>query len=182
MRPNSWDKFSHLSDIWLNLYVDKKLPLEHIAALGFGADQATIRRYLISAGVKMRPCNVTIFHKYISPSAGQLRLRGAWELAYAQVLDIWFRGGLISSWSYETKKVPLTVTGKWYLPDFVVTQKCGNHVIHEVKGYLWEKSAAKLAEVRSLGVPIVLVTGRILSCLCAHYRIPFAVKTYRANV
>ena len=176
MRPNSWDKFHHLSDDWAKLYINMKMPMEIIAAQGAGADYATIRRYLINAGVKMRPSNVIQRHPYNSPVAGLITVRGAWELAYAKVLDFWTKEQVIAGWSYESEKVPLIESGKWYLPDFVVIPKTGKPRFHEVKGYLWQKSAAKIAEVRSNGIPIVLITGRILACLCAHYRIPFATR------
>jgi len=176
MRANSWDKFTHLRENWVSMYVDKKLPLESIAAHSSGINNSTIRRYLINSGVKMRPSNVVPIHNYDSPVAGHIKVRGAWELAYAKVLDIWTEEQVIAGWSHESEKVPLSETGKWYLPDFVVVPKSGKPSFHEVKGYLWQKSAAKIAEVRSNGIPIVLITGRILAHICAHYRIPFATR------
>jgi len=176
MRPNSWDQFSQFTELWIRLYLNDKLPFDQIAALGFGADSSTIHRYIRNAGVQIRRCNVVQFHGHISPIAGQLKLRGAWERAYAQVLDRWYEEKLIEGWSYESDKVPLEHSGKWYLPDFVIRQRSGTKVFHEVKGFCRPKSAAKIAEARASGAHVVLVTGSLLTSLCNHYKIPFSTK------
>lgn len=169
MRKNSWNRFDSLLPGWVEDYLNKKLSLKQIAASS-GVDYATVRRYLLESGVALRADSSVQTYQHVSPCAGEICVRGTWELAYAKILDAWIAAGLIRSWSYESCRISTSgKVGSWYEPDFKVVAIDGSIVFHEVKGYLRTRAMAKIAAARSCGNRVVLITGKILSALCSHY-------------
>lgn len=73
--------------------------------------------------------------------------RSAWEANYARYLQFLLERGEIASWLHEPDVFWFegikrgTVS---YLPDFKVTENCGEVVYHEVKGWMDSRSKTKL--------------------------------------
>lgn len=168
MRKNNWNQYDHHTAEWIRLYQEERFSLKRIAAQ-FGADYATIRRYLIENGIPLRADSSVAVYTHVSPCAGEVRVRGTWEAAYCNILDSWFANGRISGWSYENEKILLPRQfGSWYLPDFKVHQLDGGVVFHEIKGWLRERAMAKMTAARNAGHAVVLITGPLLNQLCRH--------------
>jgi hypothetical protein len=177
MRKNSWNRFDHRFEDMRRMYVDEKLSHKLVAKV-IGANPATVLRYLRQNGVAIRPDSSVPVYEHVSPCAGKIVVRGTWELCYAKILDIWFGAGRIAGWQYESERIDTSAhgAGRHYRPDFKVLQKEGPHAFHEVKGYLREHSARKLAAARATGARIVVVRGKLLQAICDHYGIPIETK------
>lgn len=131
-----------------------------------GVTGSTILNRLSRMGVKIRTWVAK--YDYCSPCAGDIRVNGTWELAYAKILDMMFISGVIQRWEYEPDKIPVC-DGKHYIPDFKVFHKSGGFSYHEIKGKLWKASAEKIASARENGHNVVLLRRSVLSSLFKHY-------------
>lgn len=121
---------------------------------------------LAKAGVSIRKWVKK--YEYSSPSAGQIKVNGTWELAYAEILDRMYSAGLIKKWEYEADRLPVC-GGRKYIPDFKIFHNQGGHSYHEIKGKLWNRSAEKIASARDVGHNIVLLRRKLLRPIFIHY-------------
>lgn len=131
-------------------------------AYKIGVSKKLILRRLKQAGVGSVEIRVHAkWYEHLSPSAGAVRLRGTWELAYAKFLDILVVNKSIKAWRYEPDKIKLE-NGRHYIPDFLVTSNDGVDSYHEVKGRLTALSAEKVSLARESGCHVVLVRRALL--------------------
>lgn len=77
--------------------------------------------------------------------------RSKWEANYARYLQWLQEHGEIQSWGHEPKtfwfeKIKRGVRS--YLPDFLVVEKDGREVYHEIKGWLDAKSKTKIKRMK----------------------------------
>jgi hypothetical protein len=86
--------------------------------------------------------------------------RSRWEANYARYLE-WLRSqGEVSAWEHEPETFwfeKIKRGCRSYLPDFRVTEKCGNVVYHEVKGWMDDRSKTKIKRMAIYHPHITLV-------------------------
>ena len=78
---------------------------------------------------------------------GGMYFRSRWEANYARYLNWLKEQGEIKNWEYEPETFVFhgaTRGALSYTPDFVITEKDGAVVYHEVKGWMDSKSKTKL--------------------------------------
>jgi hypothetical protein len=76
--------------------------------------------------------------------------RSRWEANYARYLNFLITQGSIQSWEYEPKTFLFEGVTRGvisYTPDFLVTETDGSTAWHEVKGWMDDKSKARLARM-----------------------------------
>jgi hypothetical protein len=91
--------------------------------------------------------------------------RSSWEANYARYLN-WLKGqGQIRDWQYEAKvfTFPIKRGTTEYRPDFLVTESDGTVTIHEVKGYMDDKSRVRLDRMKRYypDVKILLIDSSV---------------------
>lgn len=78
---------------------------------------------------------------------GDCYFRSAWEANYARYLNFLLQKGEITAWEYEPKTFifhGVTRGALTYTPDFLITEKDGRCVWHEVKGWMTSESKTRL--------------------------------------
>lgn len=76
--------------------------------------------------------------------------RSRWEANWARYLNLLIARGNISKWEYEPKVfefVGIKRGSRTYTPDFRITRPDGSTEWHEVKGYMDQRSATKIARM-----------------------------------
>ena len=174
---NGWMVSADLDQKEIKALYDSGWTIPRIAKqfnVGFG----TARRHLVKAGTEFRPVSSVPVYIHKSPCAGVIRVRGSWEMYYAQILDVWYLENRISGWSYESQRIPVDSVGagRYYLPDFRVSNNDGGIVFHEIKGVLRDLSARKIESARNSGFHIILIRQKLLYALCRHYRLPITAS------
>lgn len=98
---------------------------------------------------------VSIKRKYISSLNQVCCLDSNYEYNYALYLDYLYDNGEIAGWVRNTTKFgfsePIEIRGKKHLsyrPDFIVFLPNGTYAIHEVKGWMNERSTAVLEQFK----------------------------------
>jgi transposase-like protein len=176
MRKNSWDRFHDIFPEMVRLYINEKKSIKLVSVI-LGVNSATVLRYLKNGGIEVRADSSVPVYLHESPFAGEVCVRGTWELSYAKILDIWALSGAIKSWEYESEKIDTKRfgIGDHYIPDFSVVQNTGKIVLHEVKGFFRDHSRKKFNAVRNSGRDIVLVRGALLKAYCDQYGIDIGI-------
>lgn len=86
--------------------------------------------------------------------------RSAWEANYARYLE-WLKGrGLIVSWKHEPETFWFEAIKRGcrsYLPDFVVVERDGSFVYHEVKGWMDDRSKTKIKRMAKYHPAVKLI-------------------------
>lgn len=84
------------------------------------------------------------------PDLGDMYFRSAWEANYARYLN-WLKSlGEIRDWRYEPKTFEFSTIkrgNRFYTPDFEVTERSGNVLYHELKGWMDHDSRTKLTRM-----------------------------------
>jgi hypothetical protein len=74
-------------------------------------------------------------------------VRSSWEHNYVLYLNLLIAQGVVTSWQYECTTFELSIegrVGRFYTPDFRVVFPDGSVEYHEVKGYMDDRSKAKI--------------------------------------
>lgn len=79
------------------------------------------------------------------PTRGMNKL----EAAYAQLLEVERKAGLLLRWDYEPERLKLA-EGSYYTPDFRVQLADGTIEFHETKGFMREAAAVRLKAASAL--------------------------------
>ncbi len=90
---------------------------------------------------------------------GDMYFRSSWEANYARYLNLLKRAGEIIEWSYEPQTFEfkgIKRGSRFYTPDFLITERNGTQVFHEVKGYMDSRSATKLKRMKKYH-PLIVV-------------------------
>ncbi len=94
---------------------------------------------------------------------GDVYYRSGWEANYARYLNFLVTQKQIIQWEYEPKTFVFEGVTRGvltYTPDFLVTEKDGSTVWHEVKGWMDAKSKAKLKRMAKFYPDeVILVVG-----------------------
>lgn len=99
--------------------------------------------------------------------------RSRWEANYARVLELQKNDGFIKDWAHEPQR--FFGHGEWkgtcYLPDFLVTKNDWSTEYHEVKGWMCERSTAKIKMMRECFPDhlLVVITKREYDIVKNHY-------------
>lgn len=95
---------------------------------------------------RMPRSNTPTYHSGTREDLG-IYVRSRWEANYARYLN-WLKSlGEIRDWKYEPDTfefADIKRGTRFYTPDFKITEKNGETVYHEVKGWLDQRSATKL--------------------------------------
>lgn len=78
-------------------------------------------------------------------------VRSSWEANWARYLNFLKKHGEIQDWAYEPETfefVGIKRGSKFYTPDFLVVEKDGSRVYHEIKGYMDAQSKTKLRRMK----------------------------------
>lgn len=94
-------------------------------------------------------------NRFTCQQGREFQLRSSWERVVAEYLD---SQGV--HWDYEPEVIKLS-DGNCYLPDFKLAD--GSYI--EVKGYMDEKDAAKIALAREAGYKVEIFDGAKLKTL-----------------
>lgn len=92
--------------------------------------------------------------------------RSSWEANWARYLN-WLKSvGEIEAWEYEPDTFEFTAIkrgARFYTPDFKVTNRGGSIEYHEIKGWMDQRSATKLARMAKYypDVKIVVIEQRL---------------------
>jgi hypothetical protein len=81
---------------------------------------------------------------------GDRYFRSSWEANWARYLNWLVSLGEIVEWSYEPETFEfggIKRGARFYTPDFCITEKSGEILYHEVKGWMDPRSATKLARM-----------------------------------
>lgn len=93
---------------------------------------------------------------------GNRYFRSSWEANWARYLTWLQMNGHITEWQFESEtfEFPVKRGSRFYTPDFKVSYPDGRTEFHEIKGYMDQRSATKLARMQRYHplVPLRLIT------------------------